>query len=522
MTPQQTALKRALISVYDKAGLLPFVKGLVKHGVEIVSTGNTAKALREAGFSVTEVSEITGFPEMLNGRVKTLHPKIHGGILARRDKPDHLATLNEHHIPLIDLVVINLYPFEKALERRASHEDTIEMIDIGGPTLLRAAAKNYESVAVVCDIEDYSEVLKRLDSGKGKLDTPYRKQLASKVFERTYRYDEHIAGFLKSDGVQQDQADSLPEELQLNYRKLKALRYGENPHQRSAFYRTLGNKAPGWDKAKVLGGKELSYNNYLDLDAAWSLVSAFKKAACCVIKHNNPCGFSLNADLKRAFLEAFAGDPLSAFGGIVGLNRRVDQKTAQAIFDAGFLECVVAPAFQESALKILRKKKNLRLIEMPPKLFKSDWDFKKITGGLLVQDSNLKDATKGGLKVVTRKRPPKNQVEDLLLGFKLLRFIKSNAIVLIKQGQAVGVGMGQPSRVDSVLSAIKKAGKRAQGAVMASDGFFPKADSIQVAAKHGIRAVIQPGGSIQDPTVIEASNKAKISMVFTGIRHFTH
>ena len=522
MAKKNPTIKTALVSVYDKTGLIPFVKGLIQRNIQIISTGNTARTLREAGIRVTEVSEITRFPEMLDGRVKTLHPRIHGGILARRDKPEHLATLAKQQIPLIDLVVIHLYPFEEALEKDLSDEKMIEMIDIGGPTMLRAAAKNYESVTVICDRADYDSFLRVFDEQGGKPDRDYRKALAAKVFGRTSRYDEQITAYLHRSRPKAKRSRILPHEFAARYRKVHDLRYGENPHQASAVYTSLADDGPGLTEALVLGGKELSFNNYLDLEAAWSIVSAFKESCVCVVKHNNPCGFAVRKNITEAFRLAFEGDPLSAFGGIVGLNRAVNTATARAMVDAGFLECIVAPGFHDGALQVLRKKKNLRLVQMPRKQFRADWDFKKITGGLLVQDANLKDAASKDLKVVTRKRPTAGQLEDLLLGFKLLKFVKSNAIVLVKNKQAVGFGMGQPSRVDSVMSAIQKAGKRSGGAVLASDGFFPKPDSIQKAAKHGIRAVIQPGGSIQDQSIIKACHQAKISMVFTGIRHFTH
>jgi len=524
MSEKQVQVKTALISVFDKTGLVVFARELKRRRVRILSTGNTARTLREAGIEATEVSEITDFPEMLDGRVKTLHPKIHGGILARRDKKSHLAVLAEHGIPMIDLVVISLYPFEQVRRRSSVREEIIEMIDIGGPTMLRAAAKNMDGVGAVCDTADYGEVLRELDRGKGTLSAAFRRKLAMKVFAVTSAYDTAITDYLAGDsgtGRKSDAPGALPANLSLSYRKAGDLRYGENPHQKAALYRSLGGETGGLSEAEVLGGKELSYNNYLDLEAAWSLVSGFKEGCACVVKHNNPCGFAIHPDRAKAFKLAFAGDPLSAFGGIVGTNRRVDAALAKAILEAGFLECVVAPAFDAQALKLLREKKNLRLVAAPRRA-PSAFDFKKIQGGLLVQTPDQRDVAARQLKTVTLRHPAAKQMSDLLTGFKLLRFIKSNAIVIVKDGQAVGIGMGQPSRVDSVHTAIRKAGKRAKGAILASDGFFPKPDSIRAAAKHGISAIIQPGGSIKDAEVIAGCDKAKIAMVLTGVRHFTH
>jgi len=506
-------VRAALISVYDKTGLVPFAKGLAKHGIRIISTGSTAQVLRDGGVKVTEVQEVTHFPEMMDGRLKTLHPGIHGGILARRDRPAHLASAKEHGIGLIDLVVVSLYPFEKTLASTQDAEKIIEMIDIGGPTMLRAAAKNHDSVAAVCDPADYAQLLRDLEMGEGSLTLDLRRKLAGKVFAETAKYDGLIARYFAG-GVSAD-------EIHLKYEKVGDLRYGENPHQKAALYRSASGPK-GLADAKVHGGKELSYNNYLDLEATWALVSAYDAPSATVVKHNNPCGFAMNEDLGKAFKQAFACDPLSAFGGIVGLNRKVDAKTAKTVIAAGFLECVIAPAYDAAAIEVFKTKKNLRVVEIGRQAPGDERDFKRITGGLLVQDLARRDAARAELKLVTRKKPTAKQIEELLAAFRLTRFVKSNAIVLMKGGVAYGIGMGQPSRVDSALTAFRKAGKRIRGGVLASDGFFPKPDSIQLAAKHGIKAIIQPGGSIQDAEVIKACDKAGIAMVMTGIRNFSH
>lgn len=520
MTNGSVRVRTALISVFDKTGLVPFGKALVKQGIRIISTGSTAQTLKDGGVAVTEVEKVTGFPEMMNGRLKTLHPKVHGGILARRDKPEHLASAQAHGIGLIDLVVVSLYPFEKTLASTQDSEKIIEMIDIGGPTMLRAAAKNHDSVAAVCDPADYAELLAELKSGAGSLSLELRRKLAGKVFAETARYDDLIARYFAQGAASAGAAGSAS--LTLKYDKVGDLRYGENPHQKAALYRSADSGHKGLADAKVHGGKELSYNNYLDLEATWSLVSAYDEPAATVVKHNNPCGFAINQDLAKAFKLAFACDPLSAFGGIVGINRRVDARTAKTIIAAGFLECVVAPAYDAAAIEVFKAKKNLRVVEIARRSAAAERDFKRITGGLLTQDFNHRDALRSELKLVTRKKPTSKQIDELLAAFRLTRFVKSNAIVVMKGGVASGIGMGQPSRVDSAATAFKKSGKRSQGAVLASDGFFPKPDSIQLAARHGIKAIIQPGGSIQDAEIIKACDKAGIAMVMTGIRNFSH
>jgi phosphoribosylaminoimidazolecarboxamide formyltransferase/IMP cyclohydrolase len=515
-------IKTALISVYDKEGLIPFAEGLVKLGINIISTGKTAGVLRKARVSCIDASEITSFPEILDGRVKTLHPKIHGGILADRDKDEHMKLLEEYQIPRIDMVVVNLYPFEETLRSGKSKEEIIEMIDIGGPAMLRAAAKNHSGVTAICDVNDYKEVLSELKVNNGSIKGELRLKLAAKAFERTSSYDLVVASFMSAQTNGASSGNDLPQIQRFEFKKKYNLRYGENPHQKAAIYSDTSSGEEGFVNSEVLGGKELSFNNFLDMEAAYSTVCSFKEPASCVVKHVSPCGAALDENPQNAFKKAFRCDSLSAFGGIVGFNRGVDDITAKAVSDAGFLECIVAPAFSKGALDILRKKKNLRLVKMKAKISSGHFDFKRISGGVLIQETDQKDAAREDLKFVTKKKPTPKQIDDLLFAFKICRFAKSNTIVLAKNSETLGIGTGQPSRVDSAIHAFRKAGRRANGAVMASDGFFPKPDSILEAKKHGIKAVIQPGGSIQDKAVIEACDKAGISMVMTGIRHFAH
>lgn len=513
-------IKRALISVYDKTGILDFAKGLHALGVEIISTGGTADLLKKAGVPVRDVSSVTQFPEMLNGRVKTLHPNLHAGLLAVRDNPAHMKTLAEHRIQPIDLIAVNLYPFWDAVKTKTREEDIIEMIDIGGPSMLRSAAKNFRHVAAVSDPSDYGRVLKELTENSGVLGDDTRRNLASKVFSLTAYYDGLIADYFSKNGQPAADGKGLPAELSLHFKKTADLRYGENPHQRGALY---GEKRPeGIVKARQLHGKELSFNNILDLDAALEMVEAFKEPACSVIKHTSACGFAIGRDAASAFKSAHACDPLSAFGSIVGLNVPVDEKAARVILKSGFIECILAPDFSAKALELLRVKKNLRLLTLPMERAAAPFDFKKVKGGLLLQDRDTRDPSAAEFKCVTKKKPTAAETRDMLFAFKVCRYIKSNAIVVSKKGVTVGLGMGQPSRVDSCLTAFRKAGKRSRGAVLASDGFFPKPDSIALAKRYGIRAIIQPGGSIQDEPVIRACDRAGIAMVFTGVRHFKH
>ncbi|MFH0940841.1 MAG: bifunctional phosphoribosylaminoimidazolecarboxamide formyltransferase/IMP cyclohydrolase [Candidatus Omnitrophota bacterium] len=516
-------IKRALISVSDKTGITEFAKILQSLGVEIISTGGTAGVLKEAGLSVIEMSDYTGYPEMLDGRVKTLHPKIHGGLLSLRDNPDHMKQIQEHGIGLIDMAVVNLYPFEKTVSREGVPlSEAIENIDIGGPSMLRSAAKNYRSVAVVCDTKFYASLASELKKNDGCLSEETLKNLAQEVFRLTSRYDGAIAFFLAAKWS----GEGLPDSLNLNFKKAASLRYGENPHQKAALYKSVPGRPDSLISAKQLHGKELSFNNYLDLNAAMAIIGDFKEPAACIIKHNNPTGVAEAKTLARAYKDAWQTDSLSAFGGIVGLNRRVDAKTAKAILKSGFMECVLAPSYEGEALELLRSKKNLRLLEV---VFNSaggsgEFDLKKIDGGILAQEADVGDFKTADLKVVTKRKPTKKELSSLLFAWKVVKHVKSNAIVLARARAAstVGIGMGQTSRVDSVFMAIKRAGSRAKGSVLASDAFFPKADNIALAKKAGIAAIIQPGGSVADEDVIKAADKAGIAMVFTGFRHFKH
>lgn len=516
-------VRRALISVSDKGGLADFAKGLHKLGIEILSTGGTASLLRSSGIPVIEVSDYTGFPEMLDGRVKTLHPKIHGGLLAVRNNPEHMAQIQKHGIGTIDMVVVNLYPFEKtAAKKNVSLEECIENIDIGGPSMLRSAAKNYKSVAVICNPERYTEVLNELNNNSGILSDKVLTNLAIEVFERTSSYDNAIYSYLSARFKSDNAFSSFPKELDLRFTKVQDLRYGENPHQQAAFYAD-GKKTAGLPGMKQLHGKELSFNNILDLQAAVDIVADFDKPAAVVIKHNNPSGVAQNDALDKAYAQAFKCDSLSAFGGIIGLNRPVDQKTAQAISKSGFMECVIAPQFTPEALVILKEKKNVRLLELDVHgLPAEQYDYKKVSGGLLLQQKDNRQLKAEELKVATKIKPTKIQLDAILFGWKVVKHVKSNAIILVKGTQTVGIGAGQTSRVDSAIHALRKAGPLAKGAVLVSDAFLPKADTVTFAAKAGIKVIVQTGGSIADEEVIKEADKRKIAMVMTGIRHFKH
>ena len=513
-------VKRALLSVYDKTGILDFARALHALGVVLISTGGTAELLRKEKVPVKEVAEITQFPEMLSGRVKTLHPRLHAGILALRDDPKHMQTLLEQQIGTIDLLAVNLYPFAEAARSKTKEQEIIEMIDIGGPSMLRSAAKNFRFVASVSDPSDYQRIITELRQNGGSLSESTGRQLAGKVFKLTASYDSLISDYFHKE--HKTSSTDFPETFNLSFKKSADLRYGENPHQKGTLYQEVP-ASEGIVNAKQLHGKELSFNNLLDLDAAWNVVADFKEPACVITKHTNPCGFAVGRDSAQAFKSAFACDSLSAFGGIVGFNGPVDEKTAAEISKSGFLECIVAAGFSKGALAILTQKKNLRLLVMDTKAdTDAKYDFKKVSGGLLLQEGDTKDPVAGDLQCVTKLKPKKNQIPDLLFAFKVSRYLKSNAIVIAKNGATLGLGMGQTSRVDSAETAFRKAGKKSKGAVLASDGFFSKPDSIALARKHGISAVIQPGGSIQDQAIIDACDKAKICMVFTGVRHFKH
>jgi phosphoribosylaminoimidazolecarboxamide formyltransferase / IMP cyclohydrolase len=516
-------VKRALISVSDKTGLVEFAKGLQKLGVEIISTGGTAELLRSAKIKVQEVSEYTGFPEMLDGRVKTLHPKIHGGLLAVRDNPEHMKQIAAHDIGLIDMVVVNLYPFEKTIQKKnISLEDAIENIDIGGPSMLRSAAKNYKSVAVICDVNRYSEVLNELNNNGGILSDKVLTNLAIEVFERTCSYDSAIYEFLNNRFKGDNSFSSFPKDLSFTFSKLQDLRYGENPHQTAAFYKDSVQRE-GLGKLQQLQGKELSFNNILDLNAAVDIIREFEAPAAVIIKHNNPCGVAQAESLEKAYVKAYQGDPISAFGGIIGFNRSVDAKTAAAVIKSGFMECIVAPGFTEEAKALFVPKKNLRLLVLDVYAVKQErYDFKKVSGGLLLQDKDNRSLKPEELKTVSKTKPTKSQMDAMIFGWKLIKHVKSNAIVLIKGTQTIGIGCGQTSRVDSAIHAIRRAGKSAKGSVLISDAFLPKPDTVTIAAKAGVKAIIQTGGSIMDETVIKEADKKKIAMVTTGIRHFKH
>ncbi len=517
-------ISRALISVSDKSGVLDFARFLDGLGVEILSTGGTAKILADAGIPVKEVSEVTGFPEMMDGRVKTLHPKIHGGLLGRRGTDDKV--MSEHGIPAIDLVVVNLYPFEETIAKPDCDLATaLENIDIGGPTMIRSAAKNHNDVAVVVDPKDYPRVEAELEASSS-LSPKRRFELATKAFEHTARYDGLIANYLGAI-MEHDEgkAEGFPRTFNVQFNKAQTMRYGENPHQNAAFYVESNLKEASIATAKQLQGKELSYNNIGDTDAALECVKQFDESpACVIVKHANPCGVALADDLTAAYDRAYATDPESAFGGIIAFNRELDAHTAKTIIDRQFVEVIIAPKISAEAVDVVATKKNVRLLECgewgepAPRL-----DYKRVNGGLLVQDADL--ALYNELKVVTRRQPTEDEMRDLLFAWKIAKFVKSNAIVYCKDNMTIGVGAGQMSRVNSArIAGIKAelAGLTVKGSVMASDAFFPFRDGIDAAAEAGIRAVIEPGGSMRDEEVIAAADEADMAMVFTGMRHFRH
>jgi phosphoribosylaminoimidazolecarboxamide formyltransferase/IMP cyclohydrolase len=517
------------LSVSDKTGLIDLARVLVELKVELISTGGTRKALSDAGLPVRDISDVTGFPEILDGRVKTLHPRVHGGILAIRDNPQHQATVEKQGIQLIDLVVCNLYPFEATLARPgSSHEDIIENIDIGGPSMVRSAAKNYHDVAIVTDPSQYPGVIEELRSNDGALSLQTRERLAAAAFALTAAYDRAISQYFKR-GVA---AETFPPVLYISLKRQRLLRYGENPHQQAAFYVGPGESYVNIGTSAILQGKELSFNNILDLDSALNLVREFSEPAAVVIKHNNPCGAAIGATLEDAFRRAYDGDPLSAYGGVLGFNREVDEATAQQITEPNrFVECIIAPGYSEAALNLLTTrptwKKSVRLL----RTFSLDvvdyrrmkaLDYRRVDGGLLVQTRDLGSNDFANLKVVSKRRPTESEMDDLRFAWLVCKHVKSNAIVLAKDRMVVGVGAGQMSRVDSVHLAVRKAGERSRGSVLASDAFFPFRDNIDEAAKAGLVAIIQPGGSMRDADSIQACDEHGLAMVFTGIRHFRH
>ena len=522
------AVQRALISVFDKSGIMEFARALASLKIEILSTGGTSKLLREAGISVRDVSDFTGWPEMLGGRVKTLHPKVHGGLLYRRKHADDQKQAAEHGIAPIDLVVVNLYPFEStAAKPNLTAEELIENIDIGGPTMLRSAAKNFESVTVITDPNDYNRVAQEVAAtGDTSLET--RRELALKVFATTSRYDGIIATELErlrtQDGhLQLTEKPLLPERLHFAIRKQQSLRYGENPHQAAALYIPAGAPPSGLAAAKQLQGKELSYNNFVDLEAARSLAAEFEQPAAIIVKHNNPCGTAEQPTLKEAYLKALASDPVSAFGGVLAFNRTIDAATAEEVAKL-FVECIAAPGFDEQAKVIFAAKKNLRLLELPLDGLQPERELqlKRILGGMLVQEPDLGQLNPDALKVVTKRQPTPAEMHTLRFAWKVCKHVKSNAIVFARDGATLGVGAGQMSRVDSVKIAVMKAQSSLAGSVVASDAFFPFPDGVEEAAKAGAVAFIQPGGSVRDGEVISAADRLGLAMVFTGMRHFLH
>jgi len=516
-------VKQALVSVSDKTGVVEFAKALAQLGYRLLSTGGTAKLLAEQGLAVTEVAAYTGFPEILDGRVKTLNPRIHAGLLARRSDPAHMKSLQEHGIDPIDLLVVNLYPFEQAIAKAGcTFDDAIENIDIGGPAMLRAAAKNHESVAVVVDPGDYGCIVEELKD-KGAVSAATRFALAKKVFAHTSRYDGAIANYLTSlDG--QGNRGAFPDVLSRQWVKVQQMRYGENPHQHAAFYRER-DVAPGLLASYTqLQGKELSYNNIADADAAWDCVRSFDEPACVIIKHANPCGVAVGGSAAEAYAKAFKTDPTSAFGGIIAFNRAVDAAAAQAVAKQ-FVEVVIAPAFDEAARGVFAAKQNVRLLTVALGNAHNDFDFKRVGGGLLVQTPDVHALKPADLKVVTVKVPTPAQLADLMFAWSVARFVKSNTIVFARDGMTLGVGAGQMSRIDSARIAsikAKEAGLALAGSAAASDAFFPFRDGLDVVVDAGATCVIQPGGSMRDDEVIAAANERGIAMVFTGVRHFRH
>ncbi len=523
-------IRRALLSVSDKTGLVELARGLTALGVALISTGGTRKTLADAGLPVRDVADVTGFPEMLDGRVKTLHPKIHGGILALRDNPEHLETLQTHGIEPIDLVVVNLYPFAATVARPGStHDEIVEHIDIGGPTLLRAAAKNYGDVAVLTEPAQYASILEELQANQGALGLPTRERLAAAAFGHVASYDQAISAYF----TRRTGGELLPAFLDPHWERRKLLRYGENPHQPAAFYADPSVQYACVGTATVLHGKELSYNNILDLDSALNLVREFLLPAAVVIKHNNPCGAAVGQTLVEAFQKAYEGDPQSAFGGVLAFNQEVDEPTARQITEPNrFIECVIAPGYSNDAFELLTTrptwKKNVRILRTGPLTAVDPNErtrtLREVDGGMLVQARDRNDAATdfAHLRVVTKRPPTPQEMKDLAFGWVVCKHVKSNAIVLSKNEMVVGVGAGQMSRVDSVHMAVRKAGERSKGSVLASDAFFPFRDNVDEAAQSGVTAIVQPGGSLRDADSIQACDEHGLAMVFTGIRHFRH
>ncbi len=520
-------IKQALISVSDKTGVLEFARALSGMGVNILSTGGTAKLLADNGISVTEVADYTGFPEMLDGRVKTLHPKVHGGILARRDFPEHVSALDKHAIPTIDMVVVNLYPFQQTVARaECSLEDAIENIDIGGPAMLRSSAKNHKDVIVICDPTDYSQVLNELNTNQGEVSYETKFTLAKKVFAHTAQYDGAITNYFTSLGADKQHAtrSAYPSTLNLHFEKVQEMRYGENPHQSAAFYRESNPQVGALANYTQLQGKELSYNNIADADAAWECVKTFDESACVIIKHANPCGVAVGISPLEAYSKALQTDPTSAFGGIIAFNRELDGNAAEAVAKQ-FVEVLIAPSFSEKAKQIFAGKQNVRLLEIPLGNAVNAHDFKRVGGGLLVQSPDAKNVLLSELKVVSKKQPTQQQLQDLMFAWRVAKFVKSNAIVFCANGMTMGVGAGQMSRIDSArIASIKaqNAGLSLAGTAVASDAFFPFRDGLDVVVAAGATSVIHPGGSMRDQEVIDAADEQGVVMLMTGTRHFRH
>jgi phosphoribosylaminoimidazolecarboxamide formyltransferase/IMP cyclohydrolase len=517
----QAKIQRAILSVTDKAGLVEFAEQLANMGVDLISTGGTAKLLRDRGIKVQDISDLTGFPEILDGRVKTLHPKVHGGILHRRDNAAHRAAVEQHFIPAIDMVVVNLYAFEKAAAKPGVQlEELIENIDIGGPSMIRSAAKNFQDVAIVTSPAEYHAIAEEMRQSGGSLSPATKWSLAKKAFALTAAYDSAIASTLEQvpdPGVAQGRTEAFPQTLRLSFHKIMDLRYGENPHQKAAMY--SDGSGAGVANARQLQGKELSFNNIVDLQAAWDLAQEFSEPACAIIKHTNPCGTATAESLAAAFTKALECDPVSAFGGVIGVNGPVDAAAAEEMAKL-FVEVIAAPSFDEAAKARFATKKNLRLVEIAARPEK--WVLKNVAGGLLVQDADLAQLADAALNVVTKRQPTAEENRALRFAWKVCKHVKSNAILYARDGQTVGVGAGQMSRVDACKTGAMKAVLPLKGTVAASDAFFPFPDGVEEIARAGSTAIIQPGGSVRDPEVIEAADRLGLAMIFTGVRHFRH
>jgi phosphoribosylaminoimidazolecarboxamide formyltransferase/IMP cyclohydrolase len=519
----EVVVRRALVSVSDKTGVVDFAKGLVDLGIELVSTGGTATALREAGLEVRSVSDITGFPEIMDGRVKTLHPKIHTAFLARRDDPAHMAAAQEHEVEWIDLVCVNLYPFEEVTAKEdVSDSDAIENIDIGGPTMIRASAKNHAFVATVVNPANYDKVLSELKEGGNTISASTRRDLAGQAFARTAAYDTAIAEWFAGPGAPEPVEPGPPSRIVKSYEQRSALSYGENPHQQAAYYAETGSDADLLSRFEKLSGKDLSYNNLLDLDAVRRIVDEFDAPVCVIIKHNNPCGVAVGPDPLSAYKAAFACDPTSAFGGVIGFNREIDGTLATALMDQ-FIEVLTAPAFSDEAIEIMSAKPNIRiLLDKHPGGGQTEPELRQVLGGVLMQDRDTGQAGREGMEVVSKRQPTEEEWQNMLFAWVVARNVKSNAIVFAKDGATLGVGAGQMSRVDSARIAVSKAPVSLEGSAVASDAFFPFADGPKEAIDAGASCVIQPGGSIRDDEVIAACDEANVVLVMTGRRHFRH